>query len=205
MRTYQSEFPSITISQIVLDALEKIGAKDQSWHNDAYPSFVVWGVPGKTEYEILWIADESRAARESPQCKRFMVARYDVNNKHVYDAVRVEDAELAAEFLAVNYGEDRSASYSTATIERLAREFSKQLRQSIGEAAVQKVNALNALETGNACHSHDFIDANEVMLSAMSEIGVAPDGFNEALVNDEKRLALWDRAWTMAKANRFYV
>ena len=49
------------------------------------------------------------------------------------------------------------------------------------------------------CHSHDFIDANEVMAEAWSKQGVELDPANE------DQAAAWDAAWYAAKAVEFDI
>lgn len=52
----------------------------------------------------------------------------------------------------------------------------------------------------NVCHTHDFCDANMLMLEAWQEMfGDAPD-----LDNDD-HLAAWNDAWAIAKAAGFFA
>lgn len=81
------------------------------------------------------------------------------------------------------------------TVQRLAGEFNRLLRDAIGGDNFDAVCQLNAKETDpNVCHSHDFCDANEVMLAAY-QATVGPMD----LQSDTHR-ALWNAAWATAKA-----
>lgn len=78
----------------------------------------------------------------------------------------------------------------------LARKFSEELNRVLTAEHMERVNALNAAETDkNICHSHDFCDANQVMLDALGEEFESSDKQN-TLIND---------AWSIAKNSEFDV
>lgn len=81
---------------------------------------------------------------------------------------------------------------------QLAREFSKQLGQQLSAEQLRDVVKLNAEENNSRdiCHSHDFCDANVVMLEAMAALGVKDSHSVEAD-------ALWNEAWQIAKERGF--
>jgi hypothetical protein len=85
------------------------------------------------------------------------------------------------------------------TKEELAKKFSKLLCDEIGKFKVCRVNKRNSKETNSQiCHSHDFCDANQVMIDAAE--------LSEAELNDIDNL--WEHfgeAWTLAKQNQFYL
>lgn len=84
----------------------------------------------------------------------------------------------------------------------LAQLFSEKLR-----AALSEIDMLEAIRRNHAegvdsmvCHTHDFCDANVYMGEAWEEFfGQAPD------VSSDSDAAIWNEAWTIAKANAFYV
>ena len=101
------------------------------------------------------------------------------------------------------------------TTEQLANEFSRLLAEEIGPEDLNfGVRVLNRLDpryaNTNACASHDFCDANEVMSEAFKNLtGVEPDRTNPALdgkympgMSDEVG-KLWTEAWALAKKNEF--
>jgi len=55
----------------------------------------------------------------------------------------------------------------------IARKFCELLHDAIGTVGVGKAVRLNAEEEDdNVCHTHDFCDANQVMLDAFEEMGI---------------------------------
>ena len=82
----------------------------------------------------------------------------------------------------------------------LARAFARRLWEEIG-ADMGDVVAMNRAETRKGiCHTHDFCDANQVMLDAMDE--VIP-GFS--LEDDNGRISVIDTAWTLASKADFGI
>ena len=85
------------------------------------------------------------------------------------------------------------------TTEELAKKFSQCLIDEIGKFKVCRVNKRNSKETNSQiCHSHDFCDANQVMIDASGISDVELDSIEN----------LWEHfseAWTMAKTNLFYL
>jgi hypothetical protein len=70
--------------------------------------------------------------------------------------------------------------------------FDYKLRCCLGHAKYNQVLKLNRAEQNpNVCHSHDFIDANEVMLEVFQDL----DGHCD--VNDDKQNAEWNAAWDL--------
>lgn len=81
------------------------------------------------------------------------------------------------------------------TKEEIAIKFSAELLKEIGMDNLIQVNQLNSKETNSQiCHSHDFTDANQIMLDVVG--------------NPEDVENIWDEvspAWTLAKKNNFYI
>lgn len=86
------------------------------------------------------------------------------------------------------------------TATELAEEFAAALLLSIGEEALKQVIERNAAHSDSACASHDFCDANEVMLKAVTQFG--PWDVDE-VIQDPAWCTLWGDAWDLAKAEKF--
>jgi hypothetical protein len=87
-----------------------------------------------------------------------------------------------------------------ATTLVLAERFSKLLSEAVGEKTLETIIRLNATEIpGTVCHSHDFLDANEVMSDAFTQVvGREPDTGND----EDARL--WSAAWDAAQRAKFF-
>ena len=76
----------------------------------------------------------------------------------------------------------------------LAKEFSRRLAEHLGPAKLAAVVQRNRAESDRRlCHSHDFCDANEIMLEAGEAVGV------DVL----ERLGVTSLAWALAKRAEF--
>lgn len=82
----------------------------------------------------------------------------------------------------------------------LASTFSRGLRKDVGPANMAEIARRNAAEKDSGiCHSHDFIDANDVMYAAfMAATGRDPLG--DDLPMTQADADLWNAAWAAAKA-----
>lgn len=93
--------------------------------------------------------------------------------------------------------------FAEASEEMLARVFARLLGDAVEEqgSTLAAVADANDLESNPAvCHSHDIVDANEVMAAAFVEVTGEPgraDSWRDA--------ALWTAAWNRAKAARFWA
>lgn len=94
---------------------------------------------------------------------------------------------------------------------KLAREFSAELVREIGIDKARAAAKLNDESPGAAwCASHDFCDANEVMLTAFKtvtgrEFSLNFDETSPDFKQTERDNDLINAAWSEAKKNRFYV
>jgi len=80
----------------------------------------------------------------------------------------------------------------------LAIEFNAGLLACIGEEKFSEVCRLNKAESSDGiCHSHDFCDANEVMLSVFEKHGLNFPEFPAS--SDDAEARLWNAAWDLAK------
>lgn len=85
--------------------------------------------------------------------------------------------------------------------EKIAREFSKVLREWLTAEQMAQVISRNAKETNpSICHSHDFCDANMAMMEAYEKVtGEEIDNLTE------EQSALWGKAWDHAVKTKFRV
>lgn len=87
------------------------------------------------------------------------------------------------------------------TATQLAAEFSRQLSAQLTTLEMASVVARNAIDTNpNVCHSHDFCDANQVMLDAMTALGATGEYSGDAAQVD-----LINEAWVIARAADFHA
>ena len=81
---------------------------------------------------------------------------------------------------------------------QLARAFSQQLTSALSPDEYRQVIERNEAETNpNVCHSHDFTDANQCMLDALTALGLTFDP------QDAAQASLIAQAWDIAKACEF--
>ena len=101
------------------------------------------------------------------------------------------------------------------TAEQVAKAFAAKLTLILGKKKIAELNRRNTPEdrARGICHSHDFCDANMVMLAAIDPlVGAsgnsdtwqeemdARDNEEEAAIN-----TLWNEAWNMAAQANFYL
>lgn len=178
MPLYRVEFPAFG----ELDVQLPEGFEDTSWHNDACPSFEAKGVR-------VWVDFKNPEDRESDASKRFAIVPLSVDANDHEPLLTTDDWTGVVAYL----------NRIPADVPRLAMAFANQLREDIGAKKVAKVVALNAEQDNpNICHSHDFCDANMTMDAAFTKtVG------REIDLQSDDDMALWNDAWTLAKANGF--
>lgn len=82
----------------------------------------------------------------------------------------------------------------------VSKEFSKLLSQYLSVNQLEQIRILNRDEKDdNICHTHDFLDANEVMAEAFEAVTG-----HEMNIQDDSNLELWNIAWKEAKFYDFY-
>lgn len=82
----------------------------------------------------------------------------------------------------------------------LAFEFSRLLRlHTTGEAMMLVVERNREESNPSICHSHDFVDANQVMLEAWTNLG----GLEFHPFENEEAVRTWGKAWEIAKQTEF--
>ena len=86
-------------------------------------------------------------------------------------------------------------TFTQADVKDIAEKFVLGLQDALTADEFYEVQKLNSEEERpEICHSHDFCDANVVMLEAMESCGFKTDNFN-----DERWNLLWNAAWSLAK------
>jgi hypothetical protein len=88
------------------------------------------------------------------------------------------------------------------TPDALAAAFCRELSKAITAEQLAEVVARNAGESSESvCHSHDFCDANEVMLDAW--LSLDPDADVSDITGGDEQHKIWGEAWAIAKAGNF--
>lgn len=83
-----------------------------------------------------------------------------------------------------------------SNVKKLSDTFVQLLKENMSAAEFEKIKKLNNAETDKRlCHSHDFTDANAVMLSAFEKC-FAEIEFN---FDNENHIDLFNKAWSLAK------
>jgi hypothetical protein len=85
----------------------------------------------------------------------------------------------------------------------LAREFGSKVQEELSRADFRSVLELNRNDSA-ACHTHDFCDANMLMLEAF-KVTFERDPVFLTNPEDVADLALWNDAWQIAKAAEFFA
>ena len=99
--------------------------------------------------------------------------------------------------------DDQVDSDVESRVQRLSVRFSELLREGLSAVEMAEVLSKNANEqNAQVCHTHDFLDANQVMLDAIADLGFRDLDLAEPL--SDASIALWNAAWNLAKSNNFY-
>lgn len=87
-------------------------------------------------------------------------------------------------------------------IKRLAREFAQELCETLDAEEMALVRERNATAAyAGCCASHDFCDANMLMLAAYARAnGIDEDAVD---VSDDAVIDVMNRAWDVARASGF--
>ena len=193
MRTVKTEFPDY---DGVLPHIA--GYEDSSWHNDACPSIEKnYGTGVRVR---IWCDYADPERRESNGYTRFGVVAYSPTDENGSDMLSTDSFHLVIERVA-----QFEASMTIPPLD-LAKAFCRQLRielelyKELADETLGIINARNAEfeAKGNhsTCATHDFCDANQVMLDAIESIcGFADYHFaqNEMI----------NAAWNIARKARF--
>lgn len=187
MRTVRTEFPDYD------GELPSIpGYTDTSWHNDACPS--IGRDYGDGVRVRVWCDYVDPEKRECPESKRFAIAAYSPTDEDGTVMLDTDSISLVIERIC-----QYEASMSIPPLE-LAIEFCRQLSKNLDDGTIQLINARNqsyeAAGDHSTCATHDFCDANQVMLDAIEAICVVADYHfaQNAMIN---------AAWDIARRARF--
>lgn len=123
--------------------------------------------------------------------------------KHFEDKNHDASPRLAQHAVQLGAAEYKDPNFAALArdrhlVESIGDRFALNLEEAIGERFYEKVRQRNAKEPSRGvCHSHDFCDANEVMLGALAEHGLG----KQFDAGDEGHCALWNAAWDYAAVN----
>lgn len=190
------EFPDFDLS--TLPAIPD-DWQDTSWHNDTCPSFEVlpqWHV---------YIDYADTALREFPDSPtRFSLQAVRADGEF-FTLLDTNDWQAVLDRVGLQKRIPSLDATDAATMDkvRLAREFGSKVQEELSRADFRAVLELNRNDS-TACHTHDFCDANMVMLEAFK---VTFEREPEFLTNPDETadLALWNDAWQIAKAAEFFA
>ena len=189
MRTVKTEFPDYD-GELPYIA----GYEDTSWHNDTCPS--IEKDYGNGVRVRVWCDYVDPEKRQNPEYKRFAIVAYSPTDEDGSTLLSTDSFHLVIERIA-----QYEASMSIPPLE-LAKAFCAQLLKSLPNPFdnLAEINHRNAVFEADGDHStcatHDFCDANQVMLDAIESIcGVADYHFaqNEMI----------NAAWDIARKARF--
>lgn len=95
---------------------------------------------------------------------------------------------------------------NTVTIElnpnALAAKFIEFIEDELTSEELREVRERNLrADYIDCCATHDFCDANMVMQDAFQEL--YPELTLDAIINDDHCIAVWNKAWTLAKIHDF--
>jgi len=154
---------------------------DESWQHETAPSFGPCIGP-MGELAQIWIDYEDPAYREIPEAARFSFCRRNA----------------IGELTSVYAGDDYDEAVRHVTIEQLACNFAHRLARVLDPSEWQDMRLRNRTAGDQVCASHDFLDANMVMLDAWRttrDDAIVATGDASALANDIGHV---NAAWTVA-------
>ena len=125
------------------------------------------------------------------------------------DHMREIDRQIASGERSENERYDRSEfrirevkeNQMSKQAQRLAEEFAETIRKDLTETELLTVNERNDkrndVKQELSCATHDFIDSNESMLTAMESLNIKVD------LDSDKQIALINEAWQIAQESNF--
>jgi hypothetical protein len=189
--TYQTEFPNF--DPATMPAIPA-GFEDASWANETCPHFI-----NDALRLHIFVDFTKEDDREHQGVKRFSL--------HPSEAFDI--GEAADEQITLVASDDWQEVLTAILAEAFAAEVEK-VTTPEEFAAIRRSNATEAYQgDGAPCATHDVMDANMVMLAAFEQVmGREPlylDGTDEEgnySPEQDADLALWNAAWSRAKALR---
>lgn len=88
-----------------------------------------------------------------------------------------------------------------AEVCRVARVFARKLGDALDPDERFEILRRNREERRWVCHTHDYLDSNMVMASAITEVTGASE---EQILEEDHIRRLWNEAWDMARAWEFW-
>lgn len=182
MRTVKTEFPDYD-GELPYIA----GYEDTSWHNDACPS--IEKDYGNGVRVRIWCDYVDPERREFTHYNRFAIVVFSPTDEDGTDMMSTNDFHSVIERVA-----QFEASMNIPPLE-LAKAFCRQLHKQLDDGTMKIINRRNeefeACGNHSTCATHDFCDANQVMLDAIESIcGFADYHFAQ----NEMINAAWDIA-----------
>lgn len=173
--------------------------QDISWHNDTCPSFEV--LP---EWHVF-IDYADTALREFPDSPtRFSLQAVRADGEF-FTLLDTNDWQFVLDRIDLQKRIPSLEATDSITMDkiRLARAFGSNVQEELSRADFRAALELNRNDSA-ACHTHDFCDANMLMLGAFKVTFEREPAF---LTNPEDAadLALWNDAWQIAKAAEFFA
>lgn len=181
--TWPSFFPDYAIDRMVPIPPEW---SEMSWRHETAPSFGPCVGP-MGEAAQIWIDYEQAAMREFPESARFTFSRRDA----------------VGELTVAYAGDDYAEALRHIAIETLACAFAHGLAEQLDPDEWRQMRLRNQTIAAGVCASHDFLDANMVMLAAWQATrppAIVGNGDADALGTD---LAHVNAAWGVA--TRYYL
>lgn len=122
---------------------------EMSWHHDTAPSFGPCAGP-MGEAAQVWVDYADPMKREFPEAPRFSFSRRDA----------------VGELTTIYAGADWDEVLTLAAVEALACVFARGLAHELTASQWRDMRLRNRVAPNGTCASHDFVDANMVMLAA---------------------------------------
>lgn len=170
--------------------------------NAAAPKKLAKG--GSTNDEEVDLFEQYDALPENIQA---LIGEYQsrIDDEDPYELAAEYQKRFEAEGYTFDWGLDGEAinlrKLTVVTPTELAKEFSRLIREKLKPADMGKVIALSKSgDYTTACPTHEFCDANQVMMDAFENLAGRPYSFDDDSTDHE----ITEQAWTIARENDFY-
>lgn len=142
-----------------------------------------------------------------PENIQALIGEYQsrIDDEDPYDLAAEYQKRFEAEGYTFDWGLDGEAinlrKLTVVTPTELAKEFSRLIREKLKPADMGKVIALSKSgDYTTACPTHEFCDANQVMMDAFENLAGRPYSFDDDSTDHE----ITEQAWTIAREHDFY-
>lgn len=201
VRRCLDEFPSFPASAF---PEIPVGFEDSSWHNDVCPS-----IADEKRNLLIFIDFTDPADREFPET----IGRFTVTRLSDTEQLLTTDSwETVLAYIAKVPSTRSAAPTFEGTLQvskagEIAFRFAQILKEQLSPETFAEMKAKNEDpgQTAGVCASHDYVDANEVMLEAFKTVmGRQPllHSDNETIAEIDARDADWSmmaKAWDLAR------